>query len=66
MEWTASTQMKTTHQIARELLALPDVRLVVEYWIMLGEEYEMVAEMTEYDTEGTAIIQQKRRIRKAT
>jgi hypothetical protein len=53
--------MKTTHQIAKELLALPDVLLVVEYWIMQAPStHEMVAEMTDYDPEGTAIIRQKR------
>jgi len=51
--------MKTTHQMARELLSLPDVRLVIELWIMQSEDCEMVAEMTEYDPEGTAIILQK-------
>jgi hypothetical protein len=51
--------MKTTHQIAKELLALPDVELVIEYWVMMRPESEMVAEMTEYDPNGTAIIWQK-------
>ena len=51
--------MKTTHQMARELLALPDVRLVIEGWCMTWDRPEMVADMTEYDPEGTAIIWQK-------
>jgi hypothetical protein len=52
--------MKTTHQVARELLALPDVELVIEGWCdmsFLG--YTMKAEMTAYDRKGTAIIWQK-------
>jgi hypothetical protein len=51
--------MKTTHEIARELLALPDVPLVVEGWTTEWVGHEMVAEMTEYDPKGTAIIWQK-------
>ena len=50
--------MKTTHQMAGELLALPDVPLVIEMWCRMSD-HEMVAEMTEYDSEGTAIIWQK-------
>jgi hypothetical protein len=49
---------KTTHEMAQSLLALPDVPLVVEAWCQM-EHYEMVAEMTEYDPSGTAIIWQK-------
>jgi len=49
---------KTTHQMACELLALPDVPLVIETWCT-EDDKEMVAEMTGYDPEGTAIIWQK-------
>jgi hypothetical protein len=49
--------MKTTHQIARELLALPDVELVIEGWCPM-DNHEMVAEITSYD-ENTVIIWQK-------
>lgn len=49
---------KTTHQMARELLGLPDVRLVIEMWCDM-ENREMSADMTEYDPDGTAIIWQK-------
>lgn len=51
--------MKTTHQLAKELLTLPDVQLVVEYWIMMDSTHEIVAEMTKYDPKNTAIIWQK-------
>jgi hypothetical protein len=49
---------KTTHEIARELLALPDVPLVVEMWVTM-HGYTMTASMTDYDPDGTAIIWQK-------
>lgn len=49
--------MKTTHQIAAELLALPDVPLVIEGWCMM-DNHEMVAKITDY-CDGTAIIMQK-------
>lgn len=49
---------KTTHEMARELLALPDVPLVIEAWCGM-ENHEMSAGMTEYDPTGTAIIWQK-------
>lgn len=52
---------KTTHQMARELLALPDVPLEVEMWCAM-DGHEMAADLTRY-TEGeskrTAIIYQK-------
>jgi len=51
--------MKTTHQIAAELLALPNVPLVIEGWITDWPGHEMTASMTTYDPEGTAIIWQK-------
>ncbi len=51
--------MKTTHQIAMDLLALPDVPLVIEMWCVM-DGYETVARMTEYDPEGTAIICQEK------
>jgi len=50
--------MKTTHQIARELLALPDVELVIEGWCQMNG-HTMAAAMTDYDPEGTAIIWQQ-------
>lgn len=50
---------KTTHEMARELLTLPDVPLVVEMWCAM-DGYECVAKMTEYDPTGTAIICQER------
>ena len=46
---------KTTHQMAAELLALPDVPLEIEMWCRM-DGYEQVAKMTEYDPDGTAII----------
>jgi hypothetical protein len=49
--------MKTTHDIAKELLALPNVKLVVEGWCEVGG-HETTAEMTEYDPDGTAILVQ--------
>lgn len=49
---------KTTHEMANELLALPDVPLVIEMWCEM-ERHEMTASMTSYDPEGTAIIWQK-------
>ena len=42
--------MKTTHQIAAELLALPDVPPKVEMWCLLDRD-EMVAKMAEYENE---------------
>jgi hypothetical protein len=50
--------MKTTHELARELLTLPDVPLVIEMWCRM-DGHEMAAEMTEYDPAGTAIIWQR-------
>ena len=47
--------MKTTHQIAKELLALPDVKLVVEGWCDMAG-HELTAKMTGYDPENTAIL----------
>jgi hypothetical protein len=49
----------TTHEMARQLLALPDVPLLIEGWCTVSTVSEIVAEMTEYDPEGTAIIWQK-------
>jgi hypothetical protein len=49
--------MKTTHQLAEELLKLPDVSVVVEGWCDM-EGYEPGAKMTSYDPGGTAIIMQ--------
>lgn len=49
----------TTHEMARQLLALPDVPLHIEMWCQM-EGYEMMARMTEFDPEGTAIIMQER------
>lgn len=45
--------MKTTHQVARELLALPDVPLKVELWCGWDNPK---AVMSQYDPEGTAFI----------
>lgn len=50
--------MKTTHDIAKELLALPNVPLVIEGWCEM-RGHETTAQMTGYDPEGTAIIVQK-------
>jgi hypothetical protein len=50
--------MKTTHEIARELLALPDVPLFIDGWFYHWADREMVAEMTK-NPKGTAIIWQK-------
>lgn len=50
--------MKTTHQIAKELLALPDVKLIVEGWCS-RQGYELTAKMTQCDPSGTAILVQK-------
>jgi hypothetical protein len=50
-------QMKTTHQIAMELLALPDIPLVIEGWCQM-DNHEMVAEITGY-SDREAIIWQK-------
>ena len=49
--------MKTTHQMAAELLALPDIPLGIEMWCEM-ENHEMTASITEYDPE-RAIIWQK-------
>lgn len=50
---------KTTHEMARELLALPDVPLEVELWCNMSG-HECSAVMTDYDPTGTAIICQVR------
>jgi len=47
--------MKTTHQIAEELLQLPDVQLHIEGWCLLDNQ-EICAVMSEYDPEGTAFL----------
>ena len=49
---------KTTHEMAQELLKLPDVPLHIEMWCSMSG-HEMIAEMTDYDPDGTAIIWQK-------
>ena len=51
-------EMKTTHQMARELLALPDVPLYIDEWFYHWGDREIVAEMTN-NPEGTALIWQK-------
>lgn len=52
--------MKTTHQVAQELLELPNVELVIEGWCdMQSLGYTMEAAMTGYDPDGTAILWQK-------
>lgn len=58
MKNNSPPQPKTTHQIARELLLLPDVELVIEGWCQM-QGYTMTAAMTNYDPEGTAILWQK-------
>ena len=50
--------MKTTHDIAKELLALPNVPLVIEGWCEM-RGHETTVQMTGYDPEGTAIMVQK-------
>jgi hypothetical protein len=50
--------MKTTHQIAAELLQLPDVPLRVEGWCQ-RDGYETAAVMTAYDPENEAILIQR-------
>ena len=50
--------MKTTHELAQELLALPNVPLVVEGWCR-QRGLVLTAVMTEYDPEGTAILVQQ-------
>ena len=47
-----------THELAKQLLALPDVPVVIEGWVPM-RGYETTAKMTEYDPEGQAIIVQK-------
>lgn len=47
----------TTHEMAKQLLDLPDVELVIEMWCIMPNHVPQ-AEMTEYDPEGTAIIWQ--------
>lgn len=48
----------TTHELARELLELPDVRLVVEGWCG-GRDSRIYAVMSGFDSEGTAILVQR-------
>lgn len=48
--------MKTTHELARELLSLPDVRVVIELWCSM-EGYEPTAIMTDYDSHTAIIVQ---------
>lgn len=48
---------KTTHEMAKELLALPDIPLVIEGWCDMPG-YAMTAELTDYDNK-VAIIWQK-------
>ena len=45
--------MKTTHELARELLALPDVPVLVELWCGW---HNPTAVMSGCDPEGTAFI----------
>lgn len=48
--------MKTTHELARELLSLPNVRVVIEQWCSM-DGYEPTALMTEYDLHTAIIVQ---------
>jgi hypothetical protein len=50
--------MKKTHEMARELLFLPDVPLLIETWCRMPN-HEPAAVMTEFDPKGTAIIMQQ-------
>ena len=58
------TSMKITHEVARELLELPDVPLAIEMRCIL-RGYEITACMTEYDPEGTAILVQRKIVSKS-
>lgn len=49
--------MKTTHQLAAELMELPDVPVLVNGWILI-DNFEVTARMSEYDPSGTAFIVQ--------
>lgn len=53
--------MKTTHELARELIALPDKPIKVEGWSDL-EDHDVTAKMTRYDPEGTAILVQRKSV----
>lgn len=55
----------TTHQMAKQLLELPDVELLIEGWIRM-DGYTMTASMTSYDPKHTAIIWQKPKRKKKT
>ena len=57
--WVQINPEMTTHEMAKQLLALPDVPLVIEGLVTMTWSHETVAEMTGYDPEGTAIIWQK-------
>jgi hypothetical protein len=47
----------TTHEMARQLLSLPDINLVIEGWCIMNN-HEMTASITDY-SEDDAIIWQK-------
>ncbi len=50
--------MKTTHDIAKELLALPNVPLVIEGWISQSNR-EIQVVMTDYEPDKEAILIQR-------
>lgn len=52
--------MKTTHELAKDLLALKDVPVVIEYWVQM-EGFDPMVGMSECYDEPTAIIFQDRK-----
>jgi len=48
--------MKTTHEIARDLLALPDVPLLVEGWCEMNN-HEVAVKMRDADETGAILFQ---------
>lgn len=49
--------MKTTHELAKELMELPDMEIVVEGWIS-HRGYEIAAVRSGFDPERVAILVQ--------
>lgn len=50
----------TTHQLAAQLLALPDIPVCIEGWVPM-KGYKIKAKITSYDTNQAIIVQQATR-----
>lgn len=50
--------MTTTHELAKKLMALPDMKLIVEGWIS-DDESKIEPKVTDYDDEVVILVQMR-------